>query len=47
MSEYAILGMMLVGAVAFIVTAIRGKHWLLLVAGLGLLMGILMRAAWL
>jgi hypothetical protein len=46
MSEFAVVAMILVGAVACIIAAIQRKQWLLLLAALGLLVGVLMLAVW-
>jgi len=46
MAESAVLVLMLVGAVACIIAAIHSKRWLLLLAAIGLVAGILMRAVW-
>jgi len=46
MAESAVLVLLLVGAIACIIAAIRSKRWLLLLAAIGLLVGVLMLAVW-
>jgi hypothetical protein len=46
MAESAVLVPVLFGAVACIIAAIRSKRWLLLLAAIGIVAGVLMRAVW-
>jgi len=46
MVESAVLVLVLAGAVACIITAIRSKQRLLLLAAIGIVAGVLIRAVW-